>query len=165
MTPWVDINANMQKEFQSPASGTCVYSTSSLTLHRHRSPPPSLPRGEWPRAQNISAMLLGRRLLGGRAPHHHQLDTALQLPGGGTCQVQCSGVLAHRLTQVPLRSLAAAAVAAGSAGGTSLPSSFRRPVPPGPVTKVHLKSLSSSSAASVPSPSPSNNQVACKLLT
>ena len=42
VTPWVDINANMQKEFQSPASGTCVYSTSSLTLHRHRSPP-SLP--------------------------------------------------------------------------------------------------------------------------
>ena len=97
-------------------------------------------------------MLLGRRLLGGR---HHQLDTALQLTGGGSSQVQGSGLVAHQFTQVPLRSLVAAAAAGGSAGGTS----FRRPPP---VTKVlHLKSLSSSSAASFPSPSPSNNQVAC----
>ena len=95
------------------------------------------------------AMLLGRRLLGGRSSHH-QLDTVLQLAGGGSSQVQCSGL------QVPLRNLAAAAAAGGgSAGGRS----FRRSSAPA-VTKVHLKSLCSSSAAPFPSPSPSNNQVA-----
>ena len=101
-------------------------------------------------------MLLGRRLLGAGSCQQ-QLDSALQLAvGGSSSQMQCCGVVGHQIRQVQLRSLAAATVAAGRAGGTSLCFGGHPPV-----TKVQLRSLSSSAIASFPSPSPSNNQVLC----
>ena len=152
-----------------------------MTLHRHRSSlPASLPWGECPpAARNISAqvvMLLGRRLLAGRSSCQQQLDTAVQLTGGGSSsQVQC-GQSVVKAAQVPLRCLAAAAA---GVGGASLPSrSLQRGPPPltkvcgstpltkvcgsHPLTKVQLRSISTSSTASFPSPSSSsNNQVTC----
>merc|ERR1711971_522800 len=98
-----------------------------------------------PTVRNI-AMLLGRRLLGAR-----------QLPvGSSVSQIQCCGVVGYQIRQVPLRSLSAATVTtAGNAGSTTL---CFGGCPP-PVTKLQLRSLSSSSPTSFPSPSPSNNQV------
>ena len=106
-----------------------------------------------PSTKDFSAlvMLLGRRLLRRPPRQQQQLESAAQLAvvGGGGGQVQFSGNLVGGGHQVPLRSLAAAAA------GRSFPSSLRGL----PLTKVHLKSLSSSCLASHPSSSSSNNQV------